>query len=160
MTVRLSRPIAWFPKYWAGIFCLGIFMILQGCGEIDPGLGNSAGELSFEEFMGEIQPLLDNRGCAQSQCHYRDKMDPNSGGPGGGFRIFDCEESPCLIDELEANFDSSVGMANTSTPSTSKLLTKPLGESVGGKQHLGGDIFLETGDPDYQTLLGWIQSPL
>ena len=37
--------------------------------------------------------------------------------------------------------------------STSLMLTKPL---VGGGTHGGGDIFLNTMDPDYQTFLNWI----
>jgi hypothetical protein len=51
-------------------------------------------------------------------------------------------------------------MADIPNPTGSKLLLKPLAVSAGGIQHLGGDIFLNTTDPDYLTILGWIQSPL
>jgi hypothetical protein len=51
-------------------------------------------------------------------------------------------------------------MANIANPASSKLLTKPLAQSAGGVQHLGGDIFLSTSDPDYVTILSWIQSPV
>jgi hypothetical protein len=50
-------------------------------------------------------------------------------------------------------------MANLANPTTSKLLTKPLALSAGGIQHLGGDIFPDVTDPDYVTVLTWIQNP-
>jgi hypothetical protein len=55
-----------------------------------------------------------------------------------------------------ANYDSAYGMANLSIPTSSKLLTKPLADEV---QHLGDNIFLSTADPDYQAILGWIETP-
>ena len=134
--------------------------LIQGCGTTEPKLETTTGELSREMFIDSIQSILDQRGCSEFQCHYRDKTDPNSGGPGGGFRIFNCEESPCTDQELSANYDSTIGMANLATPSNSKLIQKPLAESQGGLQHLGGTIFFDANDSDYQTLLGWIQTPL
>jgi hypothetical protein len=136
------------------------FLILWGCGTVDPGTNDTEGQLDPLVFAASIQPMLDQRGCSQSQCHYRDKSNPNSGGPGGGFHIFNCEEDPCSQDELNANFDSASGMVNFSSPGTSKLLEKPLAEFSGGIQHLGGDVFLDTTDPDYQTLLAWCQTVL
>lgn len=133
--------------------------ILLGCGQVEPGSQDSLNTLNHSTFVSAIQPVFDSRGCANSGCHYRDKNDPNNGGPGGSLRLFDCSGNSCTDDELMANHDSAYGMANLSTPAASKLLTKPLAESAGGIQHLGGDIFLSTADPDYQTLLGWIQAP-
>jgi hypothetical protein len=111
-------------------------------------------------FQATIQPILDSRGCSQAGCHYRDKNDPNSGGPGGSFRIFDCAGNSCTSEQLLANYDSASGMANIPNPTTSKLLTKPLALAAGGVQHLGGDIFMSAADPDYVAILGWIQSPI
>jgi hypothetical protein len=51
-------------------------------------------------------------------------------------------------------------MTDIANPAGSKLLLKPLAVSAGGIQHLGGDIFPNTSDPDYLTILSWIQSPL
>ena len=118
------------------------------------------GQLDQAVFEASIQPILDSRGCSESGCHYRDKDNPNSGGPGGSFRIFDCTGNSCSPDQLLANHDSAAGMANLSNPTTSKLLTKPLALAGGGVQHLGGDIFMSTTDPDYVTVLGWIQNPI
>jgi hypothetical protein len=131
-----------------------------GCGEVDPGAEDVIGQLDQAVFEASIQPILDNRGCSEAGCHYRDKDNPNSGGPGGSFRIFDCTGNSCSPGQLLANHDSAAGMANLSNPTTSKLLTKPLALAGGGVQHLGGDIFMSTTDPDYVTVLGWIQNPI
>ncbi len=140
---------------------MGLFISLNGgCGQVNPEESGAIGQLNHETFKTSIQPILDNRGCSQTGCHYRDKNDPNAGGPGGSLRIFDCVGNSCTPDQLLANDDSASGMANITNPVSSKLLTKPLAESAGGIQHLGGDIFLSSTDPDYVAILSWIQSPL
>lgn len=131
-----------------------------GCGEVDPGEEEMVGQLDQTVFEATIQPILDSRGCSQAGCHYRDKDNPNSGGPGGSLRIFDCTGNTCSPEQLLANHDSAAGMANLSNPTTSKLLTKPLALAAGGVQHLGGDIFMSATDPDYVAALGWIQNPI
>ena len=136
------------------VACLG-----AGCGQVDPGTNAEIGQLDQTTFATTIQPILDARGCSHQGCHYRDKNDPNSGGPGGSFRIFECSGNSCTPEQVLANYDSASGMANITNPSNSKLLTKPLAQSAGGIQHLGGDIFLTMTDPDYAAMLGWIQNP-
>lgn len=131
-----------------------------GCGEVEPGEEEAIGQLDQIAFASTIQPILDARGCSQAGCHYRDKNNPNSGGPGGSFRVFDCTGSSCTTDQVLANHDSAAGMANIPNPTASKLLTKPLALAEGGVQHLGGDIFMTTADADYAAVLGWIQSPM
>ena len=128
--------------------------------EVSPGEEGAVGQLSHNTFKTSVQPILDGRGCSQGGCHFRDKNDPNSGGPGGSLRIYDCTGNSCSPSQLLANDDSASGMANLSDPATSKLLTKALAEAAGGIQHLGGSIFLSPTDPDYLTLLGWIQNPI
>ncbi|HTN42936.1 MAG TPA: hypothetical protein VMN77_03975 [Nitrospiria bacterium] len=140
---------------------LGMFVCIgAGCGTVDPGVDSGAGSLDYDEFKANIQPVFDSRGCSNSNCHYRDKNNPNSGGPGGSLRIFNCKTDPCTEDQFRANFDSASGMTDIANPAGSKLLLKPLAVSAGGIQHLGGDIFPNTSDPDYLTILSWIQSPL
>jgi hypothetical protein len=131
-----------------------------GCGQVDPGEEEAIGQLDHAVFQNAVQPILDARGCSQAGCHYRDKSNPNSGGPGGSLRIYDCAGNSCSAEELLANQDSTAGMANLANPTTSKLLTKPLALAAGGVQHLGGDIFMSAADPDYLVILGWIQSPI
>lgn len=148
-------------KLWAGLL-MGFFLLLGGgCGHVEPGEEGVAGGLDHTTFTGTIQPILDNRGCSQQGCHFRDKVNPNIGGPGGSLRLFICTVSdPCIPGELLANHDSAAGMSNTVNPPNSKLLTKPLIETGGGVPHAGGDIFLSATDPDYLAVLNWIQNPL
>jgi hypothetical protein len=147
-------------RRWAILIVVGFFFFETGCGHIEPGAEGTISQLDHDVFQATIQGILDSRGCSQSGCHYRDKTDPNTGGPGGSLRIFECTGSSCTPDQLLANHDSAAGMADITNPASSKLLTKPLAQSAGGIQHLGGDIFLSQNDPDYLAILSWIQSPL
>ncbi len=148
------------PGGAAILVAVALTCLSAGCGQVNPGEEVAVGQLDQTAFAVSIQPILDARGCSQSTCHYRDKSAPNSGGPGGSFRIFDCSGTSCTPEQLLANHDSAAGMANITNPTDSKLLTKPLAQSAGGIQHLGGDIFLSTADPDYAAILGWIQNPI
>lgn len=137
-----------------------VLPLVSGCGEIEPGEQAATSELDHEVFKAAVQPILDNRNCSNAGCHIRDKNDPFSGGPGGSLRLFECTAEICTPEQLRGNHDSAAGMANLVNPADSRLLTKPLILSNGGIQHLGGDIFLSTADPDYLALLSWIQSLL
>ena len=143
------------------ILSIGIFSLFSGgCGQVSPGEGGTIGLLDHNVFKASIQPILDNKACSSSGCHFRDKSDPNSGGPGGSLRLFDCKGAACTAEQLQANHDSSAGMANLVNPGESKLLSKPLELSVGGLQHLGGTIFPDVTDADYLAIFAWIGSPL
>jgi len=137
-----------------------LLLLLTGCGQVEPGEEATLGELDHEVFKTNIQAVLDNRGCSNGACHIRDKDDPFAGGPGGNLRLYECTVAPCTAEQLQANHDSTVGMANFVNPASSLLLTKPLAESISAIQHQGGTIFLNRSDLDYLTLLSWIQSPL
>lgn len=64
--------------------------------------------------------------------------------------------------ELELNYASAIGFADPDVPEESWLLLKPLDADAGGYYHRGkeifsaGDVFLDTEDPDYQTLQAWV----
>ena len=45
---------------------------------------------------------------------------------------------------------------DTNTPADSSILTKPLHTSEGGTGHGGGNLFADTNDANYQTILKWI----
>ncbi len=148
------------PGTGAILVAATLALLGAGCGQVEPGEEETIGQLDQSVFETTIQPILDARSCSEAGCHYRDKNNPNTGGPGGSFRIFDCSADSCSPEQLLANHDSAAGMANLANPTTSKLLTKPLALAAGGVQHLGGDIFMSTADPDYAAILGWIQSPI
>ncbi len=156
-----KQPVS-LPFYgiW-GIFLMTLLLLLMtGCGQVEPGEEATVGELDHDVFKSNVQAILDNRGCSNGSCHIRDKNDPFSGGPGGNLRLYECTVELCTADQLQANHDSSAGMSNLVNPVNSLLLTKPLEISISGVQHQGGNIFLNTTDPDYLALLAWIQSPL
>lgn len=152
-----------FPgKTGVGSFLMAFLLLMNGgCGRVEPGEEAVAGGLDHTTFVGSIQPILDNTGCSQQGCHFRDKANPNIGGPGGSLRLFICTvNDPCSPQELLANHDSAAGMSDLVNPPNSKLLTKPLALQGGGVQHLGGEIFTSTTDPNYLAVFSWIQNPL
>lgn len=145
---------------WGILLVILLLLLTSACGQIEPGEEARIGELDHDIFKASVQPILDNRGCSNGACHIRDKTDPFSGGPGGNLRLYECTVDVCTAEQLQANHDSAAGLANLVDPSESRLLTKPLAESISGIQHQGDNIFLNTSDPDYLILLSWIQSPL
>jgi hypothetical protein len=50
------------------------------------------------------------------------------------------------------------GLVDLGDPANSSLLLKPLAVGAGGQAHGGGDLFADTSDADYQTILAWIES--
>ena len=55
------------------------------------------------------------------------------------------------------NYDMLAKLVNASDPASSKLLKKPLATSAGGEGHTGGTFWESTDDPEYQTVLEWIE---
>lgn len=115
-------------------------------------------------FRCEVQPIM-TRSCGAFACH----------GDGERYlRIFgrnrlrlDGDESTrnALMSDAERahNFDAVRAYVDLSAPEDSLLLAKALDQQAGGNYHGGatefdqGDVFLDTDDPDYQTLLSWIE---
>ncbi|MHC4817506.1 MAG: PKD domain-containing protein, partial [Planctomycetota bacterium] len=83
-------------------------------------------------YANDVHPIWAARTC--TNCH------PNSGG-------LDLSGAAAQTFTQVTN-----GRVDTGTPANSEILTKPLGMS-----HGGGTIFSSTSDPDYQTILSWIQ---
>ena len=155
-----QSPTVPFFGMWGILWMVLLLLLMSACGQVEPGQETVVGELDHDVFKADIQAILDNRKCSDGTCHIRDKNDPFAGGPGGSLRLYECTAALCTAEQLQANHDSAAGMANLVNPADSRLLTKPLAESISGVQHLGDNIFLSTADPDYLTLLSWIQSPL
>jgi hypothetical protein len=125
--------------------------------------GGSGQSLSFVYFQRCINPLLvaqlslpggGTGSCAASGCH------DNANGTGGAFRtvataafvdLTNPANTPDAVrlTEMYRNFYSAQGSSVIGSPTTSRLLTKPL---VQGVLHGGGVIFADTNDPNARLL--------
>jgi len=56
------------------------------------------------------------------------------------------------------NYQVVTQLVNASDPASSKLLTKPLSMQAGGEGHTGGNYWESADDPEYQTVLRWIET--
>jgi len=133
--------------------------------------GGSGQSLSFVYFQRCINPLLvaqlslpggGTGSCAASGCH------DNANGTGGAFRtvataafvdLANPANTPDAVrlTEMYRNFYSAQGSSVIGSPTTSRLLTKPL---VQGVLHGGGLIFADTNDPNARLLQYWISRPM
>jgi hypothetical protein len=131
-----------------------------------PGGGGQA--LSFVYFQECVNPVLiaqlalptgGTGSCASSGCH------DNVNGTGGAFRMTASAAAvPDLSDpaavrlsEMYRNFFSAQGSSVIGSPTTSRMLTKPL---VQGVLHGGGLIFPNADTPEAKLLAYWISRPM
>jgi hypothetical protein len=105
--------------------------------------GGSELALDYALFLDEIEPILQERGCSASACH---------GNQGSGELLLTGGFNP------EADFTAVRGHVTPWEPSASPLLRKPLAQTAGGDVHGGGDVFVDTSDADYRTLLEWLSA--
>ncbi len=148
--------------------------MLAACGGGNPpDVVNTSGgggqNLSFVYFQKCVNPVLVKQlalangttgSCAASGCH------DNVNGTGGAFRM---RESAAAVDlattssdqarvsEMYRNFYSAQGSAVIGSPSSSKMLTKPL---VQGVLHGGGQIFVNADAPEAKLIAYWIGRPM
>ncbi len=112
-----------------------------------PPTGGQDFVLSYSDFVDDIAPLLTAHGCDNLSCH------------GGGFRgTFML--SPVDDKDIDVDFEQVSLQVNGYDPVASSILMKPLDPNAGGAVHAadpGQYGFLSTSDPDYQTILLWIQ---
>ncbi len=113
--------------------------------------------LDFALYQSSVNPIFDTnlsgKTCSSSGCHNI------NGGTGGSLKLY----SGAALDsaEMMVNFLSAVGLANLTNPEQSKLLLEPkAGATSLTGSHAGGDIFLDTSDANYQTILNWIATPV
>jgi hypothetical protein len=120
-------------------------------GECLPGAGVHAGfdadaapkdKRSYDAFVDRVQPILVRR-CAGSSCH---------GTPVADLHL-SCGRT---TDESRWNYFAALAHADASV-SLSELLRRPLTTERGGTYHEGGNVFLDTKDPDYVALRDWLE---
>jgi len=133
--------------------------------------GGSGQSLSFVYFQKCINPVLvsllslpsgGSGSCASTGCH------DNVNGTGGAFRtvatavavdLADPANTPDVVrtTEMYRNFFSAQGSTVVGSPTSSKLLAKPL---VQGVLHGGGLIFADANAPGAKLLAYWISRPM
>ena len=139
-----SRPIPWL--------LVGCLLFVAACSGDDDGTlsptptgGGQERVLDYATFLTAVAPVLHERGCSASgDCH--------GGGIRGTFHlspdhdrdpVFDFEQSVLQVDDLD--------------PTASALLRKPLAVDAGGAPH-AFTAFASIDDPDYRTILAWIDA--
>jgi hypothetical protein len=104
--------------------------------------------LDYATFSTVVDPILSAHGCDNVSCH--------GGGIRGTFEL-----SPNTNKDMNLDFTQASLQVNGSDPAASTLLEKPLATDAGGLAHAGDSptvSFSSTDDPDYQTILAWIQA--
>ncbi len=91
-----------------------------------------------QSYLTDIYPIFAARGCSAGGCH-------RGGGAPNGLRL---EQAAATVYPLV------FARCNTTTVDASLLLVKPLFEAT--PNHGGGNIFLNTDDPDYRKMHRWI----
>jgi hypothetical protein len=101
--------------------------------------------LDQERFATEVAPVLGRHGCdAGGDCH--------GGGIRGTLALSPREEKDLLFD-----FEQVSLQVDGEEPEASPILRKPLAAEAGGGPH-SMTAFLTREDPDYRTILAWIEA--
>jgi hypothetical protein len=163
MTERRAR----IHKGWLWKVLLAVGPLFAGCGA-DVGGGSAANNgqtLCYSDYVTCINPIFNaamqnrtgqtNIQCASGGCH------EVGAGFAGSLRVYPNIPSntvdPTELSQLQANFISSLAIANLGNPVSSKLLLKPLvGNNGNNDNHTGGDLFPNNMDPCYSAVLAWI----
>jgi hypothetical protein len=108
----------------------------------EPPGGGPPLDLDYAYFALHVEPIFAARGCARTTgCH---------GGQGAGMLLLSGGS------DVEEDFASVRPHTRPWDPPASPLARKPLAVMQGGLVHFGGEIFADTTDADYRTLLDWI----
>jgi len=113
-----------------------------------PPSGGQQFVLDYDVFATTIDSILTAKGCDNIACH--------GGGIRGTFEL-----SPSTAKDIDFDYAQASLQVDAADPPSSPLLMKPLDELVGGSVHTASSSqsgFLTTADPDYQTILAWIQA--
>jgi hypothetical protein len=135
---------------FSALVAMGVGFLASGCGQdltLSPDTGST---LCIDYYKRCVNPIfiktftLTNGSSIQCiNCH--------AGGPGKSFQI---NAAPVTDQEWLGNFESA--RAQTLDGVNSRLLVRPLGVNHG----IGPQVFVGTGDQDYQRILYWILNPV
>jgi hypothetical protein len=110
-----------------------------------PPSGGQAYVLDYDVFAATIDPMLSSLGCDNLSCH--------GGGIRGTFEL-----SPNGNKDVAFDFEQARMQVDGRNPPASPLVAKPLAPECGGPGHAGGFVFTELDDPNYLTILAWIEA--
>lgn len=123
--------------------------VAAGCSSLtappEPPSGGSVIVLDYDEFVAEVEPVLQRHGCDQDgDCH-------------GGGRRGTLQLSPPTAKNLRYDFDQISLQVSPTVRDSSRLLTEPLALAAGGTPH-AIKPFATTADTDFVALRTWIQN--
>lgn len=114
-------------------------------------------ERDVERFEALAQPVL-AEACATPSCHGRAERPLRIFAP----LRYRADPARLLLDEpldpseIDLNYGRTRAFLDDADPERSLLLCKPLGESAGGCDHAGGEIFADETDRGFAALEAWV----
>lgn len=105
-------------------------------------------------FEAAVQPVVTET-CGSLDCH---------GDPGRPLRLYaerglrltrELRDQPITAAELELNAAAFIGVSPGAVDDHLALL-KPLAIGAGGMEHIGGELWSSTADPDYAAIRAWL----
>lgn len=151
--IRIAGRAEFSPHI--GVACLCFCAILSGGCSVTtpqpdppPPGGGSTYVLDYDVFVADVEPIFTARGCDNLSCH--------GGGIRGTFQLSPVDDKDIALDFAQARLQ-----VDGNAPADSPLLQKPLSETAGGVAHAAtapGHSFDSVDDPDYRTILAWIEA--
>jgi len=135
-------------RFRLGIVTVVATFLCAGCrpatDPADPPTAGKVFDLSFEDFVETVEPILIKHGCdLEGDCH------------GGGIRGTFVLSPPDLKDPV-FDFEQVQLQVLPHDITNSPILTKPLEEEAGGTPH-SSEPFASKEDPDYSAIDEWIR---
>ncbi len=164
-------------RCWSVVALVALPALCVGCPATDPAQGLQPGTsdtvLDYNTFVCDVMPTLVRR-CSYVACHGNAKHALRVYSPGklriGDPLARDARDSQLTADEIQANFESAVGMTRAATVDDRAsgklqkipLLQKPLAARFGGDEHQRVGIFpvyphaTPDDDPEWLLLNNWV----
>jgi len=128
-------------------------MVIATIGSLT-GLSAQSGDLDFEYFKNEVQPIFLERKAGFTRC----VVCHSDGGRVGFLQELDSGATAWNEEQSELNFESVSRLVKPGDPLGSRLLMHPLEPDAGGDEfHNGGRQFTSQDDPWFQTLSAWVR---
>jgi hypothetical protein len=140
---------------------LFVLVILgSGCTAVEnEPLPNPTATLDEAAFRCNVEPVLVKQ-CSYGACHGKADSALRVYSPGKlrATTPTNNDDANAALTEAErhANYTSAAGFAVATAPADNWLLLKPLPATLGGYEHLGGEIYTGTTDPQFTAISAWL----